>query len=406
MSDDPTAALLEALRTALTASTLVKLTLSKPRRRGDVPQQAHGRRVELRSGPHLSLLMRHPTRDLTVNHALPAAGDAVAELLVTTFENAHLFTTTGDLELRTNKKGVARLSRHAATFTEPPSEEHDRVKRYVLDPASAPYLQALGIVTPEGHIRSDKADKYRQLQSIVKILDEVVGRTSLAARARQSGARLRVLDMGCGKGYLTFALHHYFNLHLGLPADVIGVDRNDTLMALCNGIAERLQMTGLSFETSGVEDYDVGPVDVLVALHACDTATDVALYKAVEGRAEVVMVVPCCQKELRPQLRAPADELPWLKHDTFKDRHAQMLTDAMRGLLLETQGYQARVFEFISDAHTHRNVMIVAARGPGVNASRRWTEVAALKARYQIRDQRLEQLLIAREPAAAVDPGP
>lgn len=425
----PAAQVVAALAQALSAGTLVKLTLSKARHRGDAAQQAFGRVVELKAGPHLSLLLRHPSRDVTVNHPVGGAARVVGSLLETAFENAHLFTTTGDFELRTNKKGVARFSRHPATFTDAPSVEHDRVKRYVLDPAKAPYLAELGIATPEGHIKSDKADKYRQMQSIVKIVDEVVGKSGLLDPKVRQGRRLRLIDMGCGKGYLTFALHDYFNRHLGIPTDVIGVDRNVELMALCNGVAQRLadvevpasSIGELRFEVSGVEDFDVGEVDVLVALHACDTATDIALYKGIVGNASVVMAVPCCQKELRPQFKAPRDELPMLKHDTFKDRYSQMLTDALRGLLMESQGYHTRVIEFISDAHTHRNVMIVAtkagrgAQGEGAAsvegaASGPWAarhrEAVALKARYRVSEQRLESLLVgAGRLAAGSTPG-
>jgi len=202
--------------------------------------------------------------------------------------------------------------------------------------------------------------------------------------------------MGCGKGYLTFALHDYFNRHLGIPTEVIGVDRNVELMSFCNDVAKRTHADKLHFEVSGVEDFEVGQVDLLIALHACDVATDIALYKGIVGEASIVMAVPCCQKELRPQFKAPRDELPLLKHDTFKDRYSQMLTDALRGLLMESQGYQTRVIEFISDAHTHRNVMIVATRGAenAELAGARHREAVALKGRYQVREQRLEGLLL------------
>jgi SAM-dependent methyltransferase len=391
-SADPAhAPFLRALADALKAGQFVKLTLSKTRQRGDGPQQAFGRLVELKAGPHLSFLLRHATKDITVNHPLSEAVSAVEILLSSTFANGHLFTTTGDFELRSNKKGVGRFSRHPATFTEAPTASHDRVKRYVLDPAKAPYLVELGITTAEGTIKSDKADKYRQMQNIIKILDGVVGDSTLRARPK-----LRVIDMGCGKGYLTFALHDYFNRHLGIPTEVIGVDRNVELMGFCNDVAKRVHADGLHFVVSGVEDFEVGQVDLLIALHACDVATDIALYKGIVGEANIVMAVPCCQKELRPQFKAPRDELPLLKHDTFKDRYSQMLTDALRGLLMESQGYQTRVIEFISDAHTHRNVMIVATRGAenGELAAARHREAVALKARYQVRDQRLEGLLV------------
>jgi SAM-dependent methyltransferase len=389
---DPRARLLELLAEALSDGTFVKLTLSKPRQGAlpDGPRQVFARPVDLRAGPHLSLLFRHPTRDVTRNVPLAAARDEIAALLADTFANAHLFTTGADLELATNKRGEARLQRHAATFTEAPDARHDRAKRYVLDPKTSPWLRELGIVSPEGHVKSDKADKYRQLQSIVKHVDELVDGAGLRTRPR-----LRVVDFGCGKAYLTFALYDYFNTHLGVPTEVVGVDRNAALMETCAGVAARVGYDRLTFTCSSVEEYDPGTADVIVALHACDTATDLALYRGVTSGAALIVTVPCCQKELRPQLRPPADELPLLRHDTFKDRYAQMLTDGLRALLMDGEGYRTRVFEFISDAHTHRNVMIAAVRperGENRRAERR-AEAEALKARYGLTEQRLDRLL-------------
>ncbi len=390
---EPLAALVQALTTALESGTFVKATLSKSAKRGPgEATQAFVRLVQIKGQPHISVLWRYPSKDVTRNHPVGAAGEVVAALLETSFQNCHLFTTKGDSELRTNNKGEPRLHHHKPTFVEPGDGEHDRQKRYLLDPAAAPYLQELGIVSVEGHVKSDKADKYRQLQNIVKLLDEFVARSDLGVREN-----LRVVDFGCGKAYLTFAVYDYFNHHLGIPTEVVGVDRNAELMTTCGTIARKLGYERLRFERSTVEEYEPGAVDVLIALHACDTATDVALYKGVAANASIIVAVPCCQKELRPQLKPPADEMPILKHDTFKDRYAQMLTDAMRGLLMESQGYRARVIEFISDAHTHRNVMIVAVREPGMGKrDERLAEVRALKQRYRIERQALEGLLEGR----------
>jgi Methyltransferase domain len=378
---------------ALAAGTFVKLTLSKPRRdagTGIRPKQAFLRRIDVKQVPHVSILLRYPTKDVTENHAVTDAADVVASMLAHAFCNAHLFTTQADIELRTSKRGAARLIHGKPTFTEVPPPEHDRVRRYVLDPANAPYLTALGIANADGKIRNDKRDKYRQLQSIIKILDDVVRKSSL-----QQKTRLHVVDMGCGKGYLTFALYDYCNHALGIETVVLGVDRNAELVNVCNAVAKKLGYAHLSFATSTVESIELEPTDIVVALHACDTATDVALFKGVVSEASVIMVVPCCQKELRPQLKVPPDERPLLKHDTFKDRYAQMVTDALRGLLLETQGYRTRVMEFISDAHTHRNVMITGVRDAALpDRDDKYAQASALMQRYGIARQRFECMLV------------
>jgi SAM-dependent methyltransferase len=392
---------LSELAAALSTDTFVKATLGKPKRsHGDAvrPKHAFVRRVDIQRVPHVSILLRYPNKDLTQNHPLADAAAAIGALLVESFANAHLFTTQGDVELRTNNKGDARLFRSKPTFADVPPPAHDRVRHYVLDPADAPFLRELDIVTADGKVRSAQHDKYRQLQSLLKILDDVVRKSPLVEKAR-----LRVVDMGCGKGYLTFALYDYCNRVLGIETEVLGVDRNMELVEFCNGVARKLGFTRLTFAASSVEDIDVGTADIVVALHACDTATDVALFKAVVAGASIVIAVPCCQKELRPQLKVPVHERPLLKHDTFKDRYSQMVTDAVRGLLLESQGYRTRVVEFISDAHTHRNVMIIGVLQPSKHDGRaKHAEAAALLHRYGIATQQLETLLIAGGKLAPV----
>jgi protein-L-isoaspartate O-methyltransferase len=377
------------LSDSLTDDTFVKLTLGKGRRDG--LRQAFVRLVEIRGAPHISISLRSVNKDITENHRVDEAPEIIRRLLESSFGNAHLFTTDADAELLTNKKGAARLATHKPTFTEQLATDHDRPKRYVLDPALAPYLRELGLVSAEGKVKSDKADKYRQLQNLLKIFDELAAKSRLNERAG-----LRVVDMGCGKGYLTFALYDYCNNRLGVPTEVIGVDRNAELMEVCSGIAAKLGMERLRFECGDVAASEHREFDVLVALHACDTATDDAIFQGIEAGASIIIAVPCCQKELRPQFKAPAEEQPLFKHDTYKDRFSQMLTDAMRGLLLESQGYRTRISEFISDAHTHRNVMIAGvldASFRGRDSKR--NEILAMKQRYRVDHQRLETLLLA-----------
>ncbi len=215
------------LSDSLAENTFVKLTLGKGRRDG--LRQAFVRLVEIRGEPHISISLRSVNKDVTENHRVADAAEAIRRLLESSFGNAHLFTTRADVELLTNKKGEARLTTHKPTFSEQLATDHDRPKRYVLDPAQAPYLRELGIVSAEGKVKSDKADKYRQLQNLLKIFDDLAAKSRLSERPN-----LRVVDMGCGKGYLTFALHDYCNNRLGVPTEVIGVDRNAELMEVCS----------------------------------------------------------------------------------------------------------------------------------------------------------------------------
>ncbi len=376
-----------ALEQSLDDGTFVRLTLGKGRR--DDLRQAFVRLLQIRRAPHISISFRHARKDITENHPVAVAAGVVGKLLDDSFGNAHLFTTQADIELLSNNKGEHRLARHKASFHEAMPMAHDRAKHYVIDPASAPYLRELGVVGAEGKVKGDKADKYRQLQHLLQIFAGLAEKSGLKEKAR-----LRIVDMGCGKGYLTFALHDYCNNHLGIPTEVVGIDINQELMTAGTGIAEKLGYERLRFECADAA-RGVGAADVLVALHACDTATDDAIFQGIEGGASVVITAPCCQNEIRPQFKTPPGEQPLFKHDTYKDRFSQMLTDSLRGLLMESQGYRTRINEFISDAHTHRNVMIAGVLDKSfIERDLKQREVSALKARYGISHQRLETLLL------------
>ncbi len=394
---EATARLLTELARALEAQTFVKLTLSKPRKGAadeDRPLRAVGRLVEIRGEPMLSLVLSHKTRDITRNHPLAEAPDAVWELLSDSLGEAYLFTTAANLELRTNKRGTPRFHQKAATFEQGGAPQaHNRPRNYILEASKAPYLQELGIVDGKGRVRDSKQGKFRQLQNFIRVLDPLVTKAGLRDRER-----LRVVDIGCGKAYLTFALHDYCNQVLGIPTEVVGIDQNADLVTFNNGVVARLGLQGLTFTHSTAEEHPTGAADIVVALHACDTATDDALFAGLAADAALIIAVPCCQKELRPQFQVPADELPLFRHDTFKDRYTQMLTDSLRSLLLESQGYTSRVVEFISDSHTHRNVMIQAIKGDTrVPRDKRRAEADALMARYGIDQHRLNGLLAAQE---------
>jgi SAM-dependent methyltransferase len=198
------------------------------------------------------------------------------------------------------------------------------------------------------------ADKFRQIENFAEILTHLIDEAPLP-RDR----RLRVFDMGCGKGYLTFAACEL----LGEGADIVGIEARGELVDFCNRTAsEQGLATRLSFREGSIADTEIEGADILIALHACDTATDDALAKAIAANVALAVVAPCCQKEVRPQLVAPPVLSPSLRHGIFEERHAEFATDALRALLLEWSGYRTRVIEFISTEHTAKNLMITAVR--------------------------------------------
>lgn len=379
---------LEKLRASLDDSTFVKLTLSRPRIKTKAsPRNVYGRLVELKSGPAVSFTIRHPNRDLTQNETPADAPGVIAQWIQRDFEEAHLFTTSGDwrLRLRAGAKPDLRASRPA--FAIAPPTQHDYAKPRAV--ANAPFLEKLGVTNPDGTARAGMADKLRQVERFVEILGHLVESSPLAG-----AEAVHACDMGCGKGYLTFAVHDFFRRR-GVETHVTGVEQRAELVALCNHAARELGCEGLAFEEGAIGNFTLpAQLDVLIALHACDTATDDAFAAGVRAGASLLLAAPCCHKEVRAQLTAPAALRPILRHGILAERQAELLTDGLRAMALEASGYDTKVFEFISHEHTGKNVMISATRRAAPGATQ-WTRVREVMQSFGLQQQRLVQLLEA-----------
>ena len=235
------------------------------------------------------------------------------------------------------------------------------------------------------------ARKWKQINKFVEIIDAALAASPLAARQR-----INVLDFGSGKGYLTFALHEHLRGTLGRDAQVVGVELRAELVRLCNDVAARLGLPGLRFEQGDVAGREVRDIDLMIALHACDTATDHAIHKGIRGGAAIICCAPCCHKQLRPQLLQPHPLRPLLRHGVHLGQQAEMLTDALRALLLDACGYDTQVFEFVSLEHTAKNKMLLAVkRAAPREAAPLLAQLSELKDFYGIREQCLETLLRA-----------
>ena len=210
----------------------------------------------------------------------------------------------------------------------------------------------------------------------------------------RDAAALRVTDIGSGKGYLTFALYDHLASKLGKAAVVTGIEVRPELVALCNGLAKKSGFSGLAFEAVAAAQSVARASDVMIALHACDTATDDAIYQGIKGNAALIVTAPCCQHELAPQLARADKALDGLmKFGLFKQRQADLVTDAARCLLLEAEGYKVKVIEFVSTEHTAKNILIAAIRDARVDRTQAQTQYAALKAQMGFTSQHLETLL-------------
>ena len=376
----------------LAHGSLVKLVLAKHQGAEADLVRVTVRPLLLRDQPQLSFLYTYTSRDVTRNHPVAEGQTQLRALIGPNFRHAHLLAMGEDLELRFTRKGKASLHQQANTREASAPQAHDREKQRHLT-LDTPFLAALGIATPQGQLVPTMARKFKQINKFVEVLDHALRASPLAVQAQ-----LRVADFGSGKGYLTFAVHHHLRHTLGRDAEVTGVELRPDLVQLCNKAAERLGLTGLHFEQGDVQARPVEPLDIMIALHACDTATDVAIHRGIRSGASLIICSPCCHKQLRPQLKSPAVMAPMLQHGIHLGQQAEMLTDSLRALLLQAHGYDTQVFEFVSLEHTSKNKMILAVkRAQPLPAEPVLAQIRAIKDFYAVREQCLETLL-ATEP--------
>jgi SAM-dependent methyltransferase len=367
------------LSEAVNGGSLVKLTLGKPAGTDPTLENLFVRPVALKAGPRFAFVWHHATRDITKNHDAPETLGLLERMIGSDFMDAHLFTTTQGAQLETGS-GEPKLRIKALAKIPPPKGGNDRQKQRAI-PRDAPWLHALGVTELGGRPAAAMADKFRQIEKFAELLGHLIAEAPLPA-----DRRLRIFDMGCGKGYLTFAASEV----LGDRAEVIGVEARADLVDFCSRQAEQMGFgQRLSFRQGSIADTDVGSADVMIALHACDTATDDALAKGIVSGAALLVVAPCCQKELRPRLVVPPVLSGALKHGIFEERQAEFVTDALRAQLLEWAGYRTRVIEFVSTEHTAKNIMISAVRGRPRGEEAAAARIRAFAAFYGIKRQAL-----------------
>ncbi len=344
---------LSLLHTAVRDDSLVKLTLGKHRGADASLKNLFVRPVALKSGRCLSFVYRHETRDITKNFSPMEALAQLEPLIGGDFLDAHLFTPAQTAQLECSPDGIARISVKTASAAPMPAPVgHDRPRDYFVA-VDAPWLRALGVTNDRSQPREGMAPKFRQINKFVELLTHLIDQADLP-----DDRPFRLVDMGCGKGYLTFAAAAFFRTR----ATVTGIEARPDLVELCNQIVAKESFSNLNFVSGTIANAKFDNCDVLVALHACDTATDDAIAKGVEAAAKLIVVSPCCQKELRPQLTAPAVLADALRHGIFQERQAEFVTDALRAQLLEWAGYRTKVFEFISTEHTAKNLLIAAIK--------------------------------------------
>ena len=355
---------------------LLQATLSQPRRKdGSIASKTIVRAVLLKNVLHFQFEYHVDNKVLHENVDKSLTSSKLVSLIEENYRQVLFKTRQEEVQLLLSKKGKAAMrSQKAASKVQQTDLQHNRQKQRVLEEGTAvPFLVELGIMAPDGTVRAKKQDKYRQINRFLEMVSDILP-------ALPADRPLTIVDFGCGKSYLTFALYHLLAVQQGREISIIGLDLKADVIAFCSELARKLGYDKLKFLVGDIADYEeLQCADMVVTLHACDTATDAALAKAVRWNASVIMSVPCCQHELFRQIENEALS-PLLSHGLLKERFSALATDAARGQLLEVAGYKVQMLEFIDAEHTPKNIMIRATRSQRQGkASAQWQEYLRYK---------------------------
>ncbi len=371
MAENLLRALSQVRATLLDPDALVRAVASGRQKAGPPRwRRVELRYVDLKAGRHLQVTAYDETQAHTSNHAEgDAARDAVDDLLDEPFGNWHLDTSTESVQLRVTRKGEALV--HAKPRTGPAEVDrgHDRDKDRLL-PEDDPVFRVLGLADAEGRMKPSRQAKYRQVEEFLRLLDTGIGDAIDKGHLRRPTAEdpLRVVDLGCGNAYLTFCAERFLTSVRGLPVRLTGIDVREQSRAHNAEVAGELGVDA-DFVAGTITDVELAqPPEVVLALHACDTATDEALARAVGWEAALVLAAPCCHHDVAAQLRKAATPAPYAmltRHGILRERLADTLTDALRATMMRLQGYRVDVVQFVESKHTPRNTLLRATRTGG-----------------------------------------
>jgi SAM-dependent methyltransferase len=383
--------LINALENSLNNNSFVKLSLGNYCGNDEDLKSIYIKLVIIKKEQKLCFTYRYKTKDIVKNYGFSDAFSLLNNLItVNNFRFVTLCTIEFDMITEISKDDFFKLNKKTPTHQSLLDLNHDKQKNRKIEAVGKLYLRELNITDSQGVVYKNAQDKFRQINHYIEILSSLL-------EALPKREAINIIDMGAGKGYLTFALYDYITNILYRNTHIIGIEYRKDLVNLCNNIAKKSGFNNLSFIQSSIEEYDNKNMNVLIALHACDTATDDAIYKGIINNADLIVVAPCCHKQIRREIEKnkTKNELDFLiKHGIFLERQAEMVTDGMRALILEYNGYATKIFEFISDAHTPKNVLIVGEKKT-ISPTEKEVVLAKIKATknyFGIQQHHLEKL--------------
>lgn len=354
MMDNNIGKYLSFVAKALNDNVLVKMTLSKPARKNDELRNLYVKPVLIKGARLFAFTYRYERRDEVKNYDAAQMLELLGEMLPERFLNAALFTVNEDIALLVSAKGKATIQTKRVQEIREPNFDHDKQKQRLVNPAN-PWWFLLGLTTREGKVLADMQHKYKQICKYVEIVDGVMKNVSF-------DDEIHIADMGAGKGYLTFALYEYLTSRSDKRIVMEGVEIRPDLVMKINDVIEKCGLKDFRFVEHSIDDYKPEQLDVLIALHACDTATDDAILKGIRNNAKLIVCAPCCHKQIRQEMEKSGQTDPITRFGIFLERQAVMLTDAVRALVMEYCGYKTQVMEFIELENTPKNVLLVGRK--------------------------------------------
>ena len=377
---------LSCISEAVDHNTLVKMTLSKPADKHDELRNVYVKPVLIKEKRLYAFTYHYERRDEVKNYDAAQMLDILQEMLPKRFLNAVLFTVNEDVTLLISSKGKATIQTKKVQECREQNLDHDKQKNRLINPAN-PWWYQLGLTTREGKITADMQHKFKQIYKYAEIVESLI-------KPMKFDGTVHVADMGAGKGYLTFALYELLTQRLQLDVDIKGVEIRPDLALKINEIIQSSHLKGMEFVESSIQDYHPEKLDVLIALHACNTATDDAIASGIKAGAELIVCAPCCHKQIRQEMERSGKTDAITRYGIFLERQAVMITDTIRALILEYFGYKTQVMEFIEMEHTPKNVLLV---GRKTSKEPKKTEIlqqiADLKAQFGIQKHYLESVL-------------
>lgn len=345
--------LVEQFTRAITKGTFIQATISQPRKKSDDLKRIRLKPIELAGKLHIQFEYQYERVLHHENRTLDTLKESITQALEN-FRQVHAQFTEENVHVQLSKKFKVVWKTEKSATTKTVDLSHNRKKQYILDPTQAyPFLVHLGLQTKDGKVKNKAQQKFRQINRFLEFIEDSLSHLP-------TDRTIRIIDFGSGKSYLTFALYHYLRIEKGLNVNITGLDLKKEVIEACRQIAAHLQYEDLEFLVGDINEYnEETAVDMVITLHACDIATDMALARAVKWGAKVILSVPCCQHELASQIDAPALDL-MLQHGLMKERFSSLATDTIRAELLQLLGYDTQLLEFIDMENTPKNVLIRA----------------------------------------------